>query len=53
MKNTKQEIQRLIERKRATMLEDAKRYGMHSKEVQEKSEELDLLIINYMRKDKE
>ncbi|WP_081755914.1 aspartyl-phosphate phosphatase Spo0E family protein [Paucisalibacillus sp. EB02] len=52
MKNTKKELQNMIDKKQATMLDEAKKYGIHSKEVLERSEELDVLIIEYMKKPK-
>lgn len=38
-----------IEKKRSDMLEEAKQYGISSPTVQKKSEELDELIIAYMK----
>lgn len=39
-----------IEKMRTVMLEEAKQYGITSPSVLRKSEELDKLIIDYMKK---
>lgn len=49
-KKSKKDMANDINKKRAEMLEEAKRYGMTSKEVLNRSEELDSLIYEFMQK---
>ncbi|WEG12547.1 aspartyl-phosphate phosphatase Spo0E family protein [Pullulanibacillus sp. KACC 23026] len=50
LKETHQELISSINRKRSQMIALAELQGIHTKETLEKSRELDVLIIRYMKK---